>query len=175
MNTHYEVNTKLKIKIMIVLIIVVICSIVSASLYISEGNIVKKSITDYLPYSQDSSLLFSIDDVKINTINEDGYIEILGWACEEGSDIVRYNCHVALEDVLRDIVYILPTMMIQREDVGAYFKNSGYNDSGFYSKAKTAQMQLDESRLEFVIIYENNDSKIYYHTGVYIENGEMVD
>lgn len=174
MSIHYEVNTKLKIKIMLVLMIAVICFIVSVSLYISEGYIVKKNITDYLLYSQDSNLLFSIDEVEINATNENGYIEILGWACEEGSNIDRYKCHIALEDVLRDTVYVLPTMMVPREDVGVYFENSGYNDSGFYGKARTVKMQLDESRLELVIIYENNDSKIYYHTGVYIENGEII-
>ena len=172
MNIHYEVNTKLKVKIVIVLVIVIFCCMIVTGLYISEGYVAKKKISDYSSYSHDSALLFSIDDVKINEINEEGYMEVLGWACEEGNNITRYNCHLALEDALRDTVYILPTMMVFREDVGAYYGKSGYYDSGFYSKARTEKIPFEDNQLEFVIVYENNTSEIYFHTGAYIVNGE---
>lgn len=170
MSSRYELNTKIETKIVIVLAITFLCCIVSVCLYISEGYIVEKKVSDYSLYSQDSNLLFSIDDIEVDGLNENGYIEIVGWACEEGSGIVTYNCHVALEDALRGTVYILPTMMVCREDLKTYYENAGYEDSGFYSKAGTRKMQLDDRQLEVIIIYENNDSKIYYHTDIFVES-----
>lgn len=176
----YRLNTKRETKVAIILIIIFICVMIVSGLYFSEQYITRKKVSDFSEYiavSKDDNIMLS--NIEEIIINKEGQIIsgkkliVNGWIFENGKGISTYNCHVALEDSQNDVVYVLPTVMVNRGDVADEYGNQEIISSGFYCKAKQKIMQIEERDYKVMIIYENNDSKIYYDTGIRINHGEI--
>lgn len=140
-------EAKLKIAIVVlILITLAFCFLI----YTDMGHVKVITVSQF---SDRENISFSVDSKGVNN----DIVEISGWALEKGQNINTYDTSVALKEKDSDKIYILPTQLVNREDVTKFFNDGfNYDASGFLSRAYTSKLSDSDTKYEIVLLIKNN-------------------
>jgi len=113
----------------------------------------------YKPIEIDSSVLAK-DNIRIGIEyykNHSQIIEISGWAYRENAN----NEDAIIKTILRskDKIYELPTKLLARSDVAAYFKRPDISNAGFISTVSGSQLEPGDYQIGIAVMYKDSLKK----------------
>jgi len=140
----------IKKKTILVVMAAIVCFsvLLSVAVALDRGRI--RTTTDAIP--EKDAVISTIDSVELTET-----IKIQGWAVILGEEMESVNCNVMLIGEKSKEQFILPTMIIERNDLTEAFSDGiDYSKAGFLANIKKDRLSLEEEDYDIYLEYLTN-------------------